>query len=56
MRVALPASLSVRACVRVGQISVCVWGGGGGGGRGVYVSVLNMATMYRQLETCSTLC
>ena len=31
VRVALPASLSVRACVRVGQISVCVWGGGGGG-------------------------
>ena len=35
MRVALPASLSVRACVRVGQIIVCVCGGGGGGG--VYV-------------------
>ena len=36
VRVALPASLSVRACVRVGQISVCVcvWGGGGGGRRG----------------------
>ena len=52
VRVALPASLSVRACVRVGQIIVCVCV------CGICECFKHGYSVHRhrQLEACSTLC